>query len=91
MGLHLVKKVAASGADGYKVITEEPVPWGTRNAFTMEVVCLSVFLNTELLLTKDYLVIKEKTSVLDPEFSFTLIEIAYNRVYCHINAVSVPI
>ena len=41
------------------------------------------FVITELLLTKDYLVIKEKTSGLEPALSFTLTKSAYNRVYCH--------
>ena len=47
----MVKYVAASGADKYKVITKEPVLWRTRNAFTSII--------TKFLLTKDQLVIKK--------------------------------
>ena len=75
LGVMVKCVVAASGADRYKVITKEPVLWGTRNAFTSII--------TELLLTKDQLVIKKKTSCFEPTLSFTLTEIAYNRVYCH--------
>ena len=41
------------------------------------------FAITELLLTKDYLVRKEKTAGSEPALSFNITEIAYSRVYCH--------
>ena len=42
---------------------------------------LRVFLITEFLLTEEYLVITKKTSGREQSRSFTIAEIAYNRVY----------